>query len=125
MQQQPRSRSRRRPGWVRPAQAAAFLGLHQMTLSRYVRDGLLRCYYTPGGHRRFAVGDLERLQGTVYGGSDALEDAGEEARRVAATARAERTSVARQVVLDFAAEIGAFEHPNGQQAFAKAWRRLL
>ena len=115
----------RRPGWLRPAQAAAFLGLHRETLNRYVRDDLLRCYYTPGGHRRFARTDLERIHGKVYGGAGALEDASEEAQRAAATAREDCIRLAKRAVLDFAVEVGASEDPLGRQALAPHGRDVL
>ncbi len=41
--------------------AAELGGVHPQTLRIYERRGLLHPYRTPGGTRRYSVGDLERL----------------------------------------------------------------
>jgi excisionase family DNA binding protein len=40
--------------------AAAYLGISVSTLYRLDRDGLLKPFMTPGGHRRFTQSDLDR-----------------------------------------------------------------
>lgn len=48
------------PALVGSAEAARILGVSQQTLNRAVRAGRLKpAATTPGGHRRFAVSELE------------------------------------------------------------------
>jgi excisionase family DNA binding protein len=55
---------------VGSAEAARILGVSQQTLNRTVRIGRLRpSAITPGGHRRFAVSDLEAWQSARGGGT--------------------------------------------------------
>lgn len=49
----------RKTGWVSLSKAAAMLGVHSMTLRRWSDSGKFPCYRTPGGHRRFALADIE------------------------------------------------------------------
>ena len=46
-------------GWISLSKAAAMLGVHSMTLRRWSDSGKFPCYRTPGGHRRFALSDIE------------------------------------------------------------------
>jgi putative resolvase len=41
--------------------AAALLGVHTDTLRRWEKVGRLTGYRTPGGHRRYAVDELESI----------------------------------------------------------------
>jgi len=43
-------------------EAAAILGVTDSTIKRWVRGGRLACVVTPGGHRRYRSGDVERLR---------------------------------------------------------------
>lgn len=42
-----------------PRQAAAILGVHTETLKKWVRDGKLPAFVTPGGWHRFRRSDLD------------------------------------------------------------------
>lgn len=42
-------------------EASVRLGVCVTTLRRWDRDGKIRCYRTPGGHRRFALFEIERI----------------------------------------------------------------
>jgi excisionase family DNA binding protein len=46
-------------GWISLSKAAAMLGVHSMTLRRWSDSGKFPSYRTPGGHRRFALSDIE------------------------------------------------------------------
>jgi excisionase family DNA binding protein len=43
------------------SQASQFLGVHSTTLRRWADAGAVPVFLTPGGHRRFAVADIEAL----------------------------------------------------------------
>ena len=47
--------------WVTLGRACEILGVDESTLRRWADSGRLRVYRTPGGHRRFSLGDLEAL----------------------------------------------------------------
>ena len=47
--------------WLRLAEAAETLGVSHNTLRRWSDAGVLRCYRTSGGHRRYRRSDLERF----------------------------------------------------------------
>lgn len=47
--------------WVNLARACEILGVNESTVRRWADSGELRCFRTPGGHRRFAEGDLYAL----------------------------------------------------------------
>src|SRR5262245_43544696 len=47
--------------WVTLGRACEILGVDESTLRRWADSGRLEVYRTPGGHRRFALGNLERL----------------------------------------------------------------
>jgi excisionase family DNA binding protein len=47
--------------WVTLGRACAILGVDESTLRRWADSGRLQVYRTPGGHRRFALGNLEEL----------------------------------------------------------------
>jgi excisionase family DNA binding protein len=57
--------SRRWPGtepdWLTLGQAAKFLGVAQSTIRKWSDQGRVPAFYTPGGHRRYRVADLERF----------------------------------------------------------------
>ena len=46
------------------AAAAQLLGVHPDTLTRWADAGLIPCWRTPGGHRRFTRADLETVRQT-------------------------------------------------------------
>jgi excisionase family DNA binding protein len=48
-------------GWVSLRRACEILGADESTLRRWADSGRLKCYRTPGGHRRFALSDLEAV----------------------------------------------------------------
>ncbi len=47
--------------WVTLGRACEILGVDESTLRRWADAGRLRVYRTPGGHRRFSLGNLEDL----------------------------------------------------------------
>lgn len=59
--------------WVNLGRACEILGVNESTVRRWADAGQIRCFRTPGGHRRFAEEDLLGL--TRGGRGDALEAA--------------------------------------------------
>ncbi len=57
-----------RDRWLTLGQACRVLGVDESTLRRWSDDGHVRTFRTPGGHRRFAEADLQRL--ITSGGPD-------------------------------------------------------
>ena len=53
-----RSAPRSGPNWVNLGRACEILGVNQSTVRRWADSGQIRCFRTPGGHRRFAEEDL-------------------------------------------------------------------
>jgi excisionase family DNA binding protein len=49
--------------WLTLGQAAKYLGVAQSTIRKWSDSGRLPAFYTPGGHRRFRQGDLDRFLG--------------------------------------------------------------
>ena len=49
-------------GCLALGRASKLLGVNESTLRRWADDGRVRSFRTPGGHRRFAESDLQRLQ---------------------------------------------------------------
>ena len=49
------------PEWLTTSEAAERLGVHSKTVTVWAREGRLRAYLTPGGHRRFRVEDVDAL----------------------------------------------------------------
>jgi len=52
---------------------ARLLGVTDTTVKRWIAQGRLRCVTTPGGHRRFDRGEIERFRQGIGGRSDDLE----------------------------------------------------
>src|SRR5579859_979483 len=47
--------------WLGLGRAAHYLGVHPITLRRWADHGEIAVMLTPGGHRRFAMADLQRF----------------------------------------------------------------
>ena len=47
--------------WVNLGRACEILGVNESTMRRWADSGQVRCFRTPGGHRRFAEADLVAL----------------------------------------------------------------
>lgn len=47
--------------WISLGPASQTLGVDRDTLRRWANTGRIRAYMTPGGHRRFSRGDLDRI----------------------------------------------------------------
>ncbi len=47
--------------WVNLARACNILGVNESTVRRWADAGQIRCFRTPGGHRRFAESDLQAM----------------------------------------------------------------
>lgn len=45
-----------------PKDAAAYLGVHEDTLKRWVKDGRIPVFVTPGKWRRFSRADLDAFR---------------------------------------------------------------
>ncbi len=54
------------------AEACRQLGVHASTLRRWADHGELPVYFTPGGHRRFALNDIQALRERPPEGSTSL-----------------------------------------------------
>jgi excisionase family DNA binding protein len=67
------------------SEASRLLGVHATTLRRWADAGMIRVYFTPGGHRRFALADVEALSEGQPRHKDAL--AATWARRAVVQAR--------------------------------------
>lgn len=62
--------------WVNLSRACEILGVNESTVRRWADSDEIRCFRTPGGHRRFAEGDLYALtQGGGRRAEHELEDA--------------------------------------------------
>jgi excisionase family DNA binding protein len=51
----------REPEWLTLGQAAKYLGVAQSTIRKWSDLGRVPAFYTPGGHRRYRRGDLDRF----------------------------------------------------------------
>src|SRR5213592_2529340 len=49
------------PEWLTLGQAAKYLGVAQSTIRKWSDQGRVPAFYTPGGHRRYKRGDLDRF----------------------------------------------------------------
>lgn len=58
------SQDRASETWLSLKKAAAHLNVHAATLRRWADDGEMPHMLTPGGHRRFALSDLEQFANT-------------------------------------------------------------
>jgi excisionase family DNA binding protein len=56
--------------WVNLGRACEILGVNESTVRRWADAGQIRCFRTPGGHRRFAESDLVALTDGGNTGSD-------------------------------------------------------
>jgi excisionase family DNA binding protein len=54
------------------SEASRMLGVHSTTLRRWADAGMVPVYVTPGGHRRFAVTDIEAMSTPNMAGGQAL-----------------------------------------------------
>jgi excisionase family DNA binding protein len=53
--------------WLSLSQAAEMLNIHPTTLRRWADDGEIAVMLTPGGHRRFALSDIEQFAEDRHG----------------------------------------------------------
>lgn len=53
--------------WLPLSQAAEWLNVHPTTLRRWADDGQIAMMLTPGGHRRFALSDIEQFAESRHG----------------------------------------------------------
>jgi len=59
------------PDWLTLGQAAKYLGVAQSTIRKWSDQGRVRAFYTPGGHRRYRRGDLDKfLESSGPGGRE-------------------------------------------------------
>jgi excisionase family DNA binding protein len=54
-----RRRTETGPDWLTLGQAATYLGVAQSTLRKWSDEGRVTAFYTPGGHRRFRLDELD------------------------------------------------------------------
>jgi excisionase family DNA binding protein len=87
--------------WLSLGPASRYVGVDPDTLRRWADDGRLKAYATPGGHRRFAVADLQRVVATRRPGRPGLADLGATSDRLTrAYARSYRDADAGRSVRD-------------------------
>jgi excisionase family DNA binding protein len=55
------------PEWISLKDAAQRLGVHPTTLRRWADAGEISVMLTPGGHRRFAIADIEQFEARRHG----------------------------------------------------------
>jgi len=65
--------------WLSIGEASRLLGVHESTLRQWADTGRVRSFRTPGGHRRFLLEDLLRLQAQEREAPPDAEDVGESA----------------------------------------------
>lgn len=53
--------------WLSLSQAAEMLNIHPTTMRRWADDGEIAVMLTPGGHRRFALSDIEQFAEDRHG----------------------------------------------------------
>ncbi|MFX0067349.1 MAG: recombinase family protein [Candidatus Hermodarchaeota archaeon] len=65
--------------YIAIGEASQLLGVCIKTIRRWNKDGKIHCYRTPGGHRRFAIIEMERIisggrmeEVECFGGSESL-----------------------------------------------------
>jgi len=46
-----------------PGDAARMLGVHPSTLSRWAKQGKIRCVVLPSGHRKYPLSEILRIKG--------------------------------------------------------------
>ncbi|MBA3347090.1 MAG: response regulator [Actinobacteria bacterium] len=51
------------PEWLTLGQAAKYLGVAQSTMRKWSDVGRVSAFYTPGGHRRYKLADLDQFLG--------------------------------------------------------------
>ena len=54
------------PQYLTPGEAARLLHVSPKTVNRWSSDGLIRCLFTLGGHRRFPRDEIESLAARMY-----------------------------------------------------------
>jgi len=97
--------------------AATMLGVDRDTLRRWADAGRIRSFTTPGGHRRFARADVERVMAARRAGRQSLAALGATPERIA-------RAYGRQY-RDGAAVPSAAISANAREAFRLEGRRLV
>jgi excisionase family DNA binding protein len=105
--------------WLSLGPASRLVGVDPDTLRRWADDGRLKAWSTPGGHRRFARADLQRLIASRRAARPPLADLGATSDRLArAYARSYRADDGGRSVLDQL-------DPVDREAFRADGRRLV
>ena len=99
--------------WVNLGRACEILGVNESTVRRWADAGQIRCFRTPGGHRRFAESDLVTL--TEGGGSTPHE------LETATVRRIRRTLHSGSAAGDWYSDI----HEDEREALRPLGRRLV
>jgi excisionase family DNA binding protein len=64
-----RARASTETDWLTLGQAAKYLGVAQSTIRKWSDGGRLLAFYTPGGHRRYRLSDLDAFLAQSGGGA--------------------------------------------------------
>jgi excisionase family DNA binding protein len=58
-------------GLLRPREVAHMFGVRPTTVARWAREGRLTAVRTPGGHRRYRLGEVQKMLDAVVSLSQA------------------------------------------------------
>jgi excisionase family DNA binding protein len=105
-------------GWLALGPAASMLGVDPDTLRRWADAGRVRSFTTPGGHRRFARPDLERVLAVRRAGRRSLAALGGTPERFA-------KAYGREYRAEVAAPMGMDAGADEREAFRTDGRRLV
>lgn len=107
------------PDWLALGAAASLLGVSTDTLRRWADAGRVRSFTTPGGHRRFARPELERVLAVRRSGRQSLAALGATPERFARAYGSEYRAGVAAGVASPAGDDGA------REAFRTDGRRLV
>lgn len=104
--------------WLSLGRASQILGVNEATLRRWADEGKVKVFVTPGGHRRFAAGELRRLlerEGKAKGGVPLLSWV---------RSRFQRQQLSRREALRARPWYGAFDEGARLRAMERGWQAV-